>query len=314
MAQSPAYTERPISSLLDLRDPQPARVCPSRARDSMQRRAFDDHNLPTGLSMFATLASSRSRSVPSSLPAIAALAAALLAAPVTATAATVFNVTGVGCVSNYFLDQEGLIDSGCKGANDQVYSLTGTVTLDVIGVPDFFPANPASANGTNWVTSSYQIQWTGPTSGTYDGQLSGATSFEDYAEVYNELGYGQALNASRHRAVDDGANQAVTIASLMRNTYPTNVSWLSDLSFVETAGLAPGPDAFNFLEFRTLNRLINPDTGENLAVLPGSLEGGFILTSMTVAAVPEPGTGVLALVGVAFLALAVRRRRSSSPL
>jgi hypothetical protein len=37
------------------------------------------------------------------------------------------------------------------------------------------------------VTSSYQIHWTGPTSGTYDGQLPGATSFENHAEVYNDI-------------------------------------------------------------------------------------------------------------------------------
>jgi MYXO-CTERM domain-containing protein len=266
--------------------------------------------------MFVKLASFRSRCATCSLPALAALAAALLAAPVTATASTVFNITGVGCVSNYVLQQDGLISSGCFGAIDQGFSMTGTVTLDVNGVPDGSNTNPASAYGNNWVTASYQIQWTGPTSptsGTYDGQLSGVSAFQNTAEVYNEIGYGQELFTSRLGEVVDGLNQASTFAYLLRLTDPMNGSWLSDLSFVETAGLAPGPNATNWLFFSLLSVTKDPVTGENRAVLPGSLSGTFVVTSMTAAAVPEPGTGALALAGVAIFGL-VRRRRSSNRL
>ncbi len=259
--------------------------------------------------MIATLASSRTHSASARLPAIAVLAAALLAVPVTATAETVFNITGVGCVSDYVLDQDTLlIGDGCIGPINQGFSMTGTVTLDVNGVPDFFNTNPVSANGINWVTSSYQIQWTGPTSGTYDGQLSGANSFEYFAEVYNEIGYGQGFYTLRSGEVDDGPNQASTFAYLTRLTDPMNGSWLSDLSFVETAGLAPGPNANNLLFFAILRKTTDPVTGLNQTVLPGSLAGTFIVTSMTVAAVPEPGTGALALVGIAILGVVLRKR------
>lgn len=258
--------------------------------------------------MFAALASSRTHSATARLSAIAALTAALLAVPVSAAAETVFNITGVGCVSDFVLEDDGIIGSGCLGAIDQGYSMTGTVTLDVNGVPDFFNTNPVSANGTNWVTSSYQIQWTGPTSGAYDGQLPGANSFDNFAEVYNEIGYGQGLFTSRAGEVDDGPNQATTYAYLTRLTDPMNGSWLSDLSFVETAGLAPGPNATNLLYFAILRKTTDPVTGENLSVLPGSLTGTFILTSMTITAVPEPGTGALALVGVALLGTVLRKR------
>lgn len=258
--------------------------------------------------MFAALASSRTHSASARLPAIGVLAAAMLAVPVTATAETVFNITGVGCVSDFVLEQDGIIGSGCLGAIDQGYSMTGTVTLDVNGVPDFFNTNPVSANGINWVTSSYHIQWTGPTSGTYNGQLSGANAFDNFAEVYNELGYGQGLYTSRAGEVDDGPNQALTYAYLTRLTDPMNGSWLSDLSFVETAGLAPGPNATNLLYFAILRKTTDPVTGENLSVLPGSLSGTFIVTSMTITAVPEPGTGALALVGIAILGVVLRKR------
>lgn len=230
----------------------------------------------------------------------------------TATAETEFNITGVGCVSNYVLQQDGLIGSGCFGAIDQGYSMTGTVTLDVNGVPDGFNTNPASAYGNNWVASSYQIQWTGPTSGTYDGQLPGTNSFQNTAEVYNEIGFGQELFTSRLGVVDDGPNQASTYAYLLRITDPMHGSWLSDLSFVETAGLAPGPNATNWLFVSLLSYTKDPVTGENQALLPGSLSGTFMVTSMTVAAVPEPGTGALALAGVAILGLVLRKRSSSS--
>lgn len=255
--------------------------------------------------MNARLESSGSPPASHRLSAVTALIAALLIWPTTTRAETVFNITGVGCVSNYVL-QQGVIGSGCFGPIDQGFSMTGTVTVDVHGTPDGFNVGPASAYGTNWVRSSYQIQWTGPASGSYDGQLSGVTSFERYAEVYNEIGYGQELYLSSLDIVDDGPNQASTYAYLIRITDPMNGSWLSDLSFVESAGLAPGPNATNWLFISRLSKTRDPETGENLAVGPGSLSGTFIVTSMT--AVPEPGIGVQSLAGVAILGLLFRRR------
>jgi len=256
--------------------------------------------------MISTLSSSKKDSASCRLPAVAALTAVLLGGPIATRAETVFNITGVGCVSNYVLQPNGVIGSGCFGPIDQGYSMTGTVTLDVHGAPDGTNSNPASSYGINWVRSSYEIQWTGPTSGAYDGELSGTTSFEKYAEVYNEIGYGQELYSSDYSAIDDGPNQASTYAYLIRITDPTTSSWLSDLSFVETAGLAPGPNETNWLYISRLSYTKDVATGEIQAVLPGSLSGTFIVTSMT--AVPEPGMSAQALAGVAVLGLFHRRR------
>ena len=128
--------------------------------------------------MITTPAFSRNHRASRRLSAVAALAAVLLVGPLTTRAETVFYITGVGCVSDFTLQQNGVIDSGCSGPIDQGYRMTGTVTLDVHGAPDGTNTDPASAYGTNWVRSSYQVQWTGPTSGTFDGQLSGTNSFE----------------------------------------------------------------------------------------------------------------------------------------
>ncbi len=82
------------------------------------------------------LASFRNPFAPARGFAVMALALGLLAGPLTASATTVFNITGVGCVSDYFLMQDGSIASGCFGAIDQGYSMTGTVALDVYGAAE----------------------------------------------------------------------------------------------------------------------------------------------------------------------------------
>ena len=127
--------------------------------------------------------------------------------------------------------------------------------------------------------------------------------------MYNEIGYGQELFSSHSGVVDDGPDQAITYAYLIRITDPMTSSWLSDLSFVETAGLAPGPNATNWLYMSRLRYTRDVATGEIQAVLPDPLSGTFIVTSMT--AVPEPGLGAQASAGVAILGLLLRRRAGS---
>ncbi len=68
-------------------------------------------------------------------------------------------------------------------------------------------SDPVAAAGNNWVKSSFLIHWTGPTSGIYDGQLPGATSFESNATVVNDIVSGQELSSASGSLVDDGPNQ-----------------------------------------------------------------------------------------------------------
>ena len=257
---------------------------------------------------------------------LAMFATALLAGHGTAGAETVFNITGTGCVADLVLKGDGSIDSGCfVQLGEGGYSLTGTVTLDVYGAPSTFSTDPLAAGGTNWVTTSFDLYWTGPTSGSYNGQLPGATTFDRTAVVVNgfvssAIGYEQELASFDGRTVDDGANQSSNTASLIRyTTDPTSGAWLpkDDLTFVETAGLAPGPNATNVLSFLTIKIIQDVATGNVLALFPGSRSGTFLLTSMTIAAIPEPDTGLLALVGVAAVGVVFggrSRRRLGSGL
>ncbi len=231
------------------------------------------------------------------------LTAALVGTPAAASAKTVFNVAGAGCVFDVELSRDGSMTSGCFGKpSDGGYSMTGTVTIDVHGAPDAFSAAPFAATGQNWVTTTFDIHWTGPTSGSFAGNLP-----RSQASVFNDIGggggYFQYVYAFAGYGLDDGQTHTAISADLSRSTDPTIGSWLNkgDLTFVETAGLAPGPGAINQIHFSTLKWTLDNSTGKIVEVFPGSRTGDFDLTSMTIAAVPEPDTGLLTLAGVAVL-------------
>ncbi len=88
---------------------------------------------------------------------VCAFAAALFLGALTAEAATVFTLTGTGTVIRLKAD-------GSQAAQ-QIVGLVGTATFDVHGVPDM--VGPDTASGLTWVSSSFQLSWTGQTPGSF---------------------------------------------------------------------------------------------------------------------------------------------------
>lgn len=247
---------------------------------------------------------------------LALLTAALVGAPAPASAKTTFNVTGVGCVFDVTLSAGGTMTSGCFGKpSDFGYNMTGTVTIDAHGAPDAFSASPFAAFGQNWVTATFDLHWTGPSSGSFSTNLPGvgATVIND---VNGSGGYQQSMVAIVGDVATNGPTFTAISADLSRMADAAIGSWLKkgDLSFVEAAGLAPGPAAINQIHFQTLKWTLDPDTGNIVEVFPGSRTGDFDLTSMTIAAVPEPDTSLVMLAGVAALGVVFGARgRGKAP-
>ena len=232
----------------------------------------------------------------------------LCSAVLPASATAVLSIAGTGCISNLFLKPDGSVGQGCFVQIGQGgYTMTGTVTLDVVGVPDLVTST--AAGGANWVVSSYQIQWSGPTSGSFNSHLPGATSVESSTFVLNDS-IDETLFSASYSAIDVGPSRVTTAVSLLR--YTDVGTWLSDLSFDLTKGLAPGAGARNWLDFSTLSYTPNLATGDISEVLPDSVAGAFLVTSITVNAVPESGTLALLAIGVVALGWTHRRRLAPS--
>lgn len=234
------------------------------------------------------------------------LGAAALGGPIVAHAAPVtFDFTGNGWLTTYVGD--GLTTSAPESA-----SFTGSVSFDVLSPR---PTGPdGTSNGTTiasdptgWVQSRFFIQWDdssfapGPVTGQHT--VSNMTEVRDdyFAFLYS---YDNLYNAVQYTGSETGTTY-LSYAYLSRFTQDT--SWLSDLTFDLSAGLATGTGSYNRLNFGEYSYQYNTATSRSDYL---GWYGSFALTSLTErpTSVPEPTTLALLSLGLGGLAFARRRR------
>ena len=123
---------------------------------------------------------------------------------------------------------------------------------------------------------------------------------DNYVQLANDvIGADQLSNREAYQAFD-GSTHVTASAVLTRQSSDT--TWLSDLIFPTGLGLAPGPGAYNQINF---GQYSETETG-----LYSGFSGQTSLSFFAVRAstVPEPGTLVLFALGLAGVGLFRHRR------
>ena len=115
----------------------------------------------------------------------AVLSAGLIAAAAPAAAAVVVSVQGTGHVCKPVVGPNGTQDCTSNGG----VAMTGTITFDRIGVPDTIL--PGLAAGANWISTLFQLNWSGEDAGSYiSTRLANQTFFEAYALTQDDFSSG----------------------------------------------------------------------------------------------------------------------------
>ena len=208
-----------------------------------------------------------------------------------------YDFAGIGSVCTFA--------SNASCASTYEGAFTGSITIDILangpGGPDSFTNGSTLAyDYDGWLQSDFLIQWDGNSfnPGPVDSQIAS----DNYVQLVNGyIGAEQLFNREAYRGFD-GSTNFYASAGLTRQS--SDPAWLTDLTFPEGLGLAPGPGAFNQLNFAEYTQT---ETG-----VYAGFSGMANLSSFTVRAssVPEPGTLVLFGLGLIGLGLCQCARTS----
>ena len=207
----------------------------------------------------------------------------------------------------------GTLDTNTTGVDTRrVQAYTGWVTIDVIapgpsGRDSYIDSgNTLAFDHNGWVQSDFFIDW--GNGSVSPAAMLGLTCSDMYAQVDNHPSFDGLINREYYSGTVGGITH-LTSAQLTRAAMGTT-AWLSDLSFDQSVGLAPGGS--NSITFDDVFYTPTATGDVDYASLVG-YSGYFNLSSLTIrtTSVPEPGTLALFGLGIAGL-LGMARRRAST--
>lgn len=246
----------------------------------------------------------RPRPSPRGIAAAAALFCALgLGHGLSAAQSVNVAVTGVGEVCMLSNTDPGVCTGGLV--------LNGNIRFDVIGTASDISTYEAS--GSQWVQTSFDLHWTGASSGSFvsiegpTAENSHFTMVYDGYPYFTDHGPSDMLYTGTAQAVQLGNNppRGMYASGYVDRRTLDRDDWLTGLGFDTSLGLAPGVGAQNTV---SLYWAIYELVGDQAVMLPGAYSATFQLNSWNVSAVPELGTGVLLMLGALPLLPAMRRR------
>jgi len=231
---------------------------------------------------------------------MAALGACLLYGLAAQAVPLTYDFAGTGSVCTY------ASDASCASTYEG--AITGSVTIDFLangpsGADSFTNGTSLAYDYDGWLQSDFLIEWDGQSFNP--GPLDSQIGSDNYVQLINGyIGAEQLHNRENYHGFD-GSTNVYSNAGLTRQS--SDPSWLSDLTFPEGLGLAPGPGAFNQISFGQYS--------ETEAHMYAGFSGYANLSALTVrsTSVPEPGTLVLFGLGLMGLGL-FRHRRVSRPI